>query len=88
MNIRIISDGGLFHLTIGDHSVWMNLNDIYYLLKEIIDIYKINDNHPLRLRALIDTLKEVSEEYGGKTIDNIIQQLEARVKEHEQTTGA
>ena len=34
-----------------------------------------------RLVAKIAVLKEVSEEYPGKTIENIIQQLEARRKE-------
>lgn len=35
----------------------------------------------LRLIATIDTLKRVAEEYPGKTIENIIVQLEARRKE-------
>ena len=35
----------------------------------------------LRFIATIDTLKRVSEEYSGKTIENIIAQMEARWKE-------
>ena len=35
----------------------------------------------LRFIAMIDTLKRVAEEYSGKTIENIIAQLEARIKE-------
>ena len=37
----------------------------------------------IRLVAKIAVLKEVAEEYPGKTIDNIIAQLEARKKEIE-----
>lgn len=81
--IKIIQDGTLFHLYIGDHSMWLNVDDLYRLTHEIGKLYRLPDNHPMRLHGLIDTLKEVAEEYGGKTIDNIIQQLEARVKEYE-----
>ena len=35
----------------------------------------------IRLVAKIAVLKEVAEEYPGKTIENIIQQMEARRKE-------
>ena len=35
----------------------------------------------IRLAAQIAILKEIAEEYPGKTIENIIQQLEARRKE-------
>lgn len=35
----------------------------------------------IRLVAKIAVLKEVAEEYPGKTIDNIIAQMEARKKE-------
>ena len=35
----------------------------------------------IRFIATIDTLKRVTEEYPGKTIENIIAQLEARRKE-------
>ena len=35
----------------------------------------------IRLVAQIAILKEVAEEYPGKTIENIIVQMEARVKE-------
>ena len=34
-----------------------------------------------RLEAQIDVLKEVAEEYPGKTIENVIAQMEARRKE-------
>lgn len=37
----------------------------------------------IRLTAQIAVLKEIAEEYSGKTIDNIIQQLEAIKKEVE-----
>lgn len=82
-NIKIIQDGTLFHLYIGDLSVWMNVDDLYRLTNEIDKLYRLPDNHPMRLHGLIEALKGVQEEYGGKTIDNIIQQLESRVKEHE-----
>ncbi len=36
------------------------------------------------IKEQIAVLKEVALEYSGKTIDNIIKQLEARVKEAEQ----
>ena len=35
----------------------------------------------LRFIAKIDMLKEIAEEYPGKTIENIIVQMEARLKE-------
>ena len=35
----------------------------------------------IRLVAQIAILKEIAEEYPGKTIENIIQQMEARRKE-------
>ena len=35
----------------------------------------------IRLTAQIAVLKEIAEEYSGKTIDNIIVQMEARKKE-------
>lgn len=34
-----------------------------------------------RLTSQIGVLKQVAKDYPGKTIDNIIQQMEARVKE-------
>lgn len=37
----------------------------------------------IRLTALIAVLKEIALDYSGKTIDNIIQQLEAIKKEVE-----
>ena len=35
----------------------------------------------IRFITTIDMLKRVAEEYSGKTIENIIAQLEARIKE-------
>ena len=35
----------------------------------------------VRIKEQLAVLKEVAEEYSGKTIDNIIQQMEARIKE-------
>ena len=35
----------------------------------------------IRLEEQLAVLKEVALEYSGKTIDNIIKQMEARVKE-------
>ena len=35
----------------------------------------------IRLQAQIAVLKEVAKEYSGKTIDNIIQQMEEKAKE-------
>ena len=37
----------------------------------------------IRLAAKLSILKDVAKEYPGKTIDNIIVQLEARIKEVE-----
>lgn len=37
----------------------------------------------IRLKAQIAVLKEIALDYSGKTIDNIIQQMESRVKEVE-----
>lgn len=36
------------------------------------------------LKAQLAVLREVVTEYGGKTIENIIQQMDARVKETEE----
>lgn len=41
-----------------------------------------NSNY-IRMKAQIAVLKEVMTDYQGKTIDNIIQQMEARVREME-----
>lgn len=35
----------------------------------------------IRMKAQIAVLKEICIDYQGKTIDNIIQQMEARIKE-------
>ena len=40
-----------------------------------------------RLVERIALLKDIAEEYPGKTIENIIQQLEARRKEEEKNEG-
>ena len=40
-----------------------------------------------RLEAQIAVLKEVVEEYPGKTIENVIAQMEARKKEVEKNEG-
>lgn len=37
----------------------------------------------IRLKAQLSVLKEIALDYSGKTIDNIIQQMESRVKEVE-----
>lgn len=39
----------------------------------------INDK-TFRLRCWLSVLKEVRKEYSGRTIDNIIQNIEARIK--------
>ena len=41
----------------------------------------MNDREWLELQKQLNVLKEVSEEYPGKTIENIIAQMEARRKE-------
>ena len=41
----------------------------------------MDEKEDLKLHNQIATLREVAEEYHGKTIENIIQQLEARRKE-------
>ena len=41
----------------------------------------------IRLVAQIAILKEVAEEYPGKTIENVIAQMEARKKEVEKNEG-
>jgi len=35
----------------------------------------------IRMTAQLSILRDVAKEYGGLTIDNVIQQLEARLKE-------
>ena len=41
----------------------------------------MNDREWLELQKQLSVLREVAEEYPGKTIENIIAQLEARRKE-------
>lgn len=37
-----------------------------------------------RLKSQLVVLRQVAKEYSGKTIDNIIQQMDARVKQYRQ----
>lgn len=41
----------------------------------------MNNREWLELQKQLNVLKEVAEEYHGKTIENVIVQLEARLKE-------
>lgn len=41
----------------------------------------MRDTDYARLRGKITALKEIAKEYQGKTIENVIVQLEARLKE-------
>lgn len=41
----------------------------------------MNDREWLELQKQLNVLKDVVEEYPGKTIENVIVQLEARLKE-------
>ena len=41
----------------------------------------MRDTDYARLRGRITVLKEIAEDYPGKTIENIIVQIEARLKE-------
>lgn len=43
----------------------------------------ITNGQYIRLKALLPILKEVQIDYSGKTIDNIIQQIDRRIKEVE-----
>lgn len=81
--IKFIKDGGQYHLTIGESDAWMNAEDINELTRAIISTYTFGWSEPLYLRNLICTLKRVADRFSGKTIENIIQQLEAIVKEVE-----
>lgn len=81
--IKLIKDGGQYHLTIGEADAWMNAEDINELTQAIINTYTFGWSDPLYLRDLICTLKRVADRFSGKTIENIIQQLEAIVKEVE-----
>ena len=42
-----------------------------------------NDYELLKLRAQLSVLNDVMEEYSGRTIDNIVSNLEARIKAKE-----
>lgn len=46
------------------------INKIYYVMK-------VRDR--IKIAAQIEVLEDIAVEYKGKTIDNIIQQLEARL---------
>lgn len=37
-------------------------------------------NELFKLRAQVSVLKDVAKEYGGRTIDNVISNIEARIK--------
>lgn len=41
----------------------------------------MNDREWLELQKQLSVLREIAEEYPGKTIENVIVQIEARVKE-------
>ena len=41
----------------------------------------MNDREWLELQKQLSVLREVAEEYPGKTIENVIVQLESRLKE-------
>ena len=53
--------------------------DSHFIKAEIIE----PDLNDLWMAYIISVLKEVATEYPGKTIENIITQLEARIKEME-----
>ena len=42
-----------------------------------------NDYELLKLKAQLTILNDVMEEYSGRTIDNIVQNIEARIKARE-----
>lgn len=44
----------------------------------------IDKNDTLRLRAQVAVLKDVAKEYSGRTIENIISNIEARIKAKEE----
>ena len=48
-----------------------------YLNKQILIMMTVRDR--IKIMAQIATLKEIAIDYKGKTIDNIIQQLELRL---------
>ena len=50
-----------------------------WLIYMAILFQMINDK-TFRLRCWLSVLKEVRKEYSGRTIDNIIQNIEARIK--------
>lgn len=43
----------------------------------------MTDNDYYKLRAWLSVLRDVATEYSGRTLDNIIQNVEARVKDYE-----
>lgn len=43
----------------------------------------IMNTDTLRLKAQLSILRDVARQYGGLTIDNVIQQIESRIKELE-----
>ena len=47
------------------------------VINKIDYVMKVRDR--IKIAAQIEVLKDIAVEYNGKTIDNIIQQLEARL---------
>lgn len=50
-----------------------------YLNKQILIMMTVRDK--IKIEAQIAVLKEIALEYNGKTIDNVIQQLEMRLED-------
>lgn len=48
-----------------------------HLNKQILNMMTVRDR--IKIAAQIEVLKDIAIDYRGKTIDNIIQQLEARL---------
>lgn len=84
-DINLIKDAGQYHFTIGEQSTWLSQEDIDHLAEilndEIADAFFDAQIKSLEITYCIKFLRKIAEEYSGKTIDNIIQQLEARLKE-------
>ncbi len=84
MEIKLIKDGAQYYLTVGEVDAWldtlsaMRLDTILH--EALVDdlVIGIWPNS-----AIVRILRYVADEYGGKTIDNIIKQMEARIKEYE-----
>lgn len=46
-----------------------------------VDKFRTMNTDTLRLKAQLSILRDVTRQYGGLTIDNVIQQIESRIKE-------